>query len=145
LYASHEPEQKFIKSIFNNEDLIDSFIKSPDKEFYQLPYSYKPTEEGSIHVKRDNFNPDFFIKLKDKKEILVVEIKAEGDGSQKNKAKYRDGKEHFDELNKRLKTNKKDWKYHFYFLSPENYSDFYQAIRDNKYEGWKSALMQELE
>ena len=33
-------------------------IKSPDKGFYQLPYSYKPTEEGSTHVKRDNFNPD---------------------------------------------------------------------------------------
>ena len=105
LFVSYDPEHRFTNSLFNNIDLFDSVFKSPDKGFYWFPYSYKPDEKGSTHVKRDNFNPDFFIKLKDKNEILVVEIKEDGDTKQRNKAKYRDGKAHFDSLNKKLKEN----------------------------------------
>jgi type III restriction enzyme len=154
LFVSYEPERRFTNSLFNNIDLFDSIFKSPDKGFYCFPYSYKPDEKGSTHVKRDNFNPDFFIKLKDKNEILVVEIKAdeilvveikaEGDTKQRNKAKYRDGKLHFDSLNKKLKENSIDWKYHFYFLSPEDRAEFFQAVRDGRYKNWKSGLMQGL-
>lgn len=144
LYVSHEPEYKFGQSLFNNVELLDSIFKSPDKGFYWFPYSYKPDEIASTHVKRENFNPDFFLKLKDKNEILVVEIKADDDTKQKNKAKYRDGKEHFDNLNTKLKENKINWLYYFYFLSPEDITEFFQAIRDNRYNNWKSTLMQEL-
>ncbi len=144
LFVSYEPEHRFANSLFNNIDLFDSIFKSPDKGFYSFPYSYKPDEKGSTHVKRDNFNPDFFIKLKDKNEILVVELKEEGDTSQRNKAKYRDGKAHFDSLNKKLKENEINWEYHFYFLSPEDRIEFFQAIRDDRYKNWKSGLMQEL-
>ena len=77
-------------------------------------------------------------------QILVVEIKADDDTKQKNKAKYRDGKEHFDNLNTKLKENKINWLYYFCFLSPEDITEFYQAIRDNRYNNWKSTLMQEL-
>jgi type III restriction enzyme len=144
LFVSYEPEYKFTQSIFNNIDLIDSFIKSPDKGFYAFPYSYKPDEKASTHVKRENFNPDFFLKIKEKNEILVVEMKADGDTHQKNRAKYRDGKEHFGLLNARLKENKIEWIYHFYFLSPEDIPEFFQTIRDERYKVWKSTLMQEL-
>ncbi|MDO9567569.1 MAG: DEAD/DEAH box helicase family protein [Candidatus Desulfaltia sp.] len=144
LFVSYEPEHRFANSLFNNINLFDSIFKSPDKGFYWFPYSYKPDEKGSTHVKRENFNPDFFIKLKDKNEILVVEIKADSDTNQKNKAKYRDGKAHFDSLNKKLKENGIDWKYHFYFLSPEDRTEFFQAVRDGRYKNWKSGLMQEL-
>ncbi len=144
IYVSSTPEYKFTSSIFNNIEKIDFFIKSPDKNFYYFPYSYKPTADGSTHVKRENFNPDFLIKLKAKNEILVVEIKAEGDSSQKNKAKYRDGKDHFEELNKLLNAGKKDWKYYFYFLSPDDIVPFFQAIKDNIYVGWQSSLMNDL-
>ena len=124
--------------------MFDSFIKSPNKGFYYFPYSYKPTEEGSSHVKRENFNPDFFLKLKSKIEVLVVEIKKDGDSSQRNKAKYRDGKIHFEELNKKLEEKKFNWKYYFYFLSPEDITEFFQALRESRYANWKSTLMQEL-
>ena len=144
LFVSYEPERRFANSLFNNINLFDSIFKSPDKGFYWFPYSYKPDEKGSTHVKRENFNPDFFIKLKDKNEILVVEIKADSDTNQKNKAKYRDGKTHFDSLNKKLKENGIDWKYHFYFLSPEDRTEFFQAVRDSRYKNWKSGLMQGL-
>jgi len=145
IYTSYKPECSFTKLIFENIDLFDSILKSSDKGFYYFPYSYKPTETGSTHVKREHFNPDFFIKVKGKNEVLVVEIKADGDSSQKNKAKYRDGLVHFNELNSKLASKKIKWTYHFYFLSEENYTDFFQAIRSNKYSGWKSVLMQELE
>ena len=144
LYVSHTPEYKFTRSFFNNIELFDSIIKSPDKGFYYFPYSYKPTEEKSTHVKRENFNPDFFVKLAGKREILVVEIKAEGDIKQKNRAKYRDGKKHFEMLNEKLKEKGIKWTYYFYFLSPEDITEFFQAIRDNRYKVWKSSLMQQL-
>ncbi len=144
VYVSFEPERRFLKTLQANIDLIGAFLKSPDKGFYHFPYSYKPAEIGSSHVKRENFNPDFFLKLKDKNEILVVEIKADGDSHPKNKAKYRDAQEHFKILNEKLVANKLDWKYHFYFLSPENYTDFFQAVRAERLN-WKSELMQLLD
>ncbi len=144
-YVSFKPERKFTRSLFNNIDLFESVLKSPDKGFYWFPYSYKPDEKAMTHVKRENFNPDFFLKMQSEKEIIVVEMKADGDTNQKNRAKYRDGKEHFKALNKRLKESKIDWKYYFYFLSPEDITDFFQSVKDNRYASWKSTLMQELE
>ena len=72
-------------------------------------------------------------------------MKADGDTNQKNRAKYRDGKEYFEALNIKLKESKIDWKYFFYFLSPEDNTEFFQAVKDNRYSSWKSSLMQELE
>ncbi|MCZ2268642.1 MAG: DEAD/DEAH box helicase family protein [Ignavibacteriales bacterium] len=141
IYASSTPEYNFTNSIFNHIETIDSFIKSPDKNFYCFPYSYKPTEDGSSHVKRENFNPDYFLKVRGEKEILVVEIKKDGDSTQRNKAKYRDGKQHFEKLNELLKAAKINWQYYFYFLSPDDIVEFFQAIRDNRYPKWKSELM----
>lgn len=143
-YVSYEPEYKFTRSIFNNVEFFDSVIKSPDKGFYWFPCSYKSDEIASTHVKRENFNPDFFLKMQSKNEIFVVEIKADGDTNQKNRAKHRDGKKHFDILNGKLKENKIDWIYYFYFLSPEDITEFFQAIKNDRYKNWKSTLMQEL-
>jgi type III restriction enzyme len=145
LYVSFEPERKFTKSLFNNIDLFESVFKSPDKGFYCFPYSYKPDKKAVTHVKRENFNPDFFLKILSKNEILVVEMKADGDNNQKNKAKYRDGKKHFNSLNAKLKENNIDWLYYFYFLSPEDITEFFQAVKDNRYASWNSSLMQSLQ
>ena len=93
---------------------------------------------------RPDFNPDFFIKLKNKNGILVVEMKSEDDLAQKNRAKLRDGAEHFELLNQKLSENGIGWTYHFYFLSPDDITEFFQAVRERRYQGWKSNLMQEL-
>lgn len=143
-YVSHQPEYRFTRALFNHIDLFESVFKSPDKGFYWFPYSYKPGEKAITHVKRENFNPDFFLKIESKNEILVVEIKADGDTKQKNKAKYRDGKEHFDALNEKLKERQIDWTYYFYFLSREDITEFFQAVRDNRHMNWKSTLIQGL-
>ncbi len=145
VYVSYRPEKDFVKNIFRNSNLFMSFIKSPDVGFYEIPYSYKPTEIGSTHVARKTFNPDFFLVVKDTNDILAVEIKDDSDTSQENKAKLRDAIEHFKELNSRLLANNQTWQYYFYFLSPTNYDAFFEAIKAGSYKRWKSELMQELE
>ncbi len=145
LYVTFEPEYRFTKQLIQNAALFDAYLKSPDKGFYSIPYSYKPSDSGETHVKQCSFNPDFFLKVKDKNEILVVETKVDGDSSQKNKAKYRDALEHFKNINHSIGEDKLGWKYIFYFLSPEDYPFFFQKINEGKYIGWKSDLMMGLE
>ncbi|HET7537340.1 MAG TPA: hypothetical protein VFJ90_12855, partial [Candidatus Didemnitutus sp.] len=143
-YASHEPERKFSDLLFENGDLFDAFVKMPNTGGYAFPYSYKPAKAAKTHVANEHFNPDFFIKVAGANDILVVEVKAEGDDSNRNKAKCRDGLKHFASLNERLKEANEKWRYHFYFLSPEDYTRFIAQVRNQKFEGWQSSLMQEL-
>ena len=86
-----------------NGDLFDAFVKMPNTGAYSFPYSYKPAKAGRTHVANEHFNPDFFIKVARAYDILVVEVKAEGDDSNRNRAKCRDGLKHFETLNQRLK------------------------------------------
>lgn len=144
-FASHEPERRFSDLLFENADLLEAFIKMPDQGSYSFPYSYKPSKTGRTQTVNENFNPDYFIRVKDSHDILVVEIKSEGDDSNRNRAKYRDGKSHFNTLNDRLRELGEPWCYNFYFLSPEDYTIFFERVRQGKYSGWKSSLMQELE
>jgi type III restriction enzyme len=144
IVTSSDPEKKFVEHVFLNVGLIDSVFKSPDKGFYALPYSYKPDTTAKTHVKSENFNPDFFIKVAGRQEILVVEIKSDGDDSNKNKAKHREGKKHFAELNQKITEVGWKWTYYFYFLSPEDYPHFFSALKDGRYGKWESGLMTEL-
>jgi type III restriction enzyme len=144
LYASHEPERRFSTLLFGVNNLIEAFIKPPDRGCYSFPYSYKPSKTGKTHAVNEFFNPDFFIRLKGSHELLVVEIKHDGDDSNRNKAKFRDGTAHFKRLNTALEGVGEPWRYHFYFLSPEDYTGFFDRIRDGKFKGWRSDLMVEL-
>ena len=143
-YASFEPERKFSDLLFENADLFDSFVRMPNQGGYAFPYSYKPSKAGKTHVANENFNPDYFIRVRAKHDILVVEVKMEGDDTERNKAKYRDGVKHFETLNAKLKELGEPWRYHFYFLSPEDYTSFFGQVRARNYVGWKSGLMQAL-
>lgn len=128
----------------DHHDLFDAFVKMPNSGGYGFPHSYKPAKAAKTHAANETFNPDFFIKLAGREEILVVEIKADGDDSNRNRAKCRDGALHFATLNERLKEAGEPWRYRFYFLSPNDYTHFFQSIRDGRYDGWKSGLLQEL-
>jgi type III restriction enzyme len=116
----------------------------PDRGGYALPYSYKPAKTGKTHVANENFHPDYFLRLRAANDILVVEVKAEGDDSNRNRAKCRDGEKHFQTLNDRLAEAGEPWRYHFYFLSPEDYTAFFKTVRKGRHAGWRSTLMQEL-
>jgi len=139
VYVTYAPEHQFVKKLYDHAGLIDSFIKNPDKSFYSFPYSYKPETKARTKTRQENFNPDFFLKKGD--DVIVVEIKKDGDDNKKNAAKYRDGKKHFDELNKALETNGNPQRYWFKFLTPSDYDDFFQAIRAGNYRRWRSELM----
>jgi type III restriction enzyme len=58
--VSHSPEKEFVFQLIDNSNYIDSWIKSPDKNFYSIDYEY--WKGGKDRVKR-SFNPDFFIKI----------------------------------------------------------------------------------
>ena len=77
--------------------------------------------------------------------MLVVEIKHDEAGDDnRNKSKFRDAKAHFKRLNEVLSEAGEPWRYHFYFLSPEDYTGFFDRLRDGKLKGWVSGLMKEL-
>jgi len=135
LTVSHDPERKFAKILFQNIELFDAFVKNPDKSFYGIPYSFKK----GTHMKYLNFNSDFFFKKGT--DILVVEIKKNDDESRENIAKNRDAQEHFEKINEK----QDEQKYYFYFLSPEDYAEYFQAVRENRYNNFKSRLMNILE
>ena len=121
--VSHKPERQFVFRLIDNSKLVHSWIKSPDKGFYSLDYTF--WKGGKDRVVR-SFNPDFLIKLElneyirkvggttsnklrdlqnsgVEQVVLVVEIK--GDVEMKErvaKAKSKAGKEHFQQLSERL-------------------------------------------
>jgi len=142
---SHNNEKEFAKYLIEKEyaEKIDAWIKSVDKGFYTVPYSFRSGLESSLerrggHQKWASFNPDFFIKIE--KDILVVEIKSDEDITEVNKGKLRWAKRHFEELNKKQKRQN----YHFYFLSPTDFSTFFEKVIKNKQFSYTSNLEAEL-
>lgn len=135
VFASSEPERRFIEGLCSKDvaKKIDSWIKSRDRGFYSIEYSLKYGSEGSKSRKfrQKSFNPDFFIKVnKDNVDyFLVIEIKADKDDSNENKAKYKYAKEHFERLNQILEDKKINQKYIFHFLSPNGYSEFFEYLK----------------
>lgn len=143
LVARYRPEQKFAEHVFVHADLFDAFFKNVDAGFYSFPYSFKSSIHATSHARTEDFNPDFILKLARRDVVLVVEIKADGDDDNRNKAKLRDAKEHFKRLNERLEAAGKPWRYHFYFLSPDDYGTFFSAIGEDRLE-FVSSLMAQL-
>ncbi len=122
------PEEKFVDLLISEKlsQKIDAWIKSRDMGFYSVEYSWRKGE----HSTQGNFNPDFFLKFGEN--IVVIEIKADGDDSDENKAKYRWAKQHFETLNKELKKSKIKQRYFFHFLSPNSYAEFMEYFCDNR-------------
>jgi len=137
VFASYKPERDFIRRLVNEENakVINAWIKSLDTGFYSIEYSWRKGE----HPKQGSFNPDFFIKVNT--DILVVEIKEDGDTSDENKAKLKYARDHFDRAN-HLQS---DHRYYFNFLSPQSYDIFFQKLREGEYQEFKSSLEADLD
>jgi len=135
--ASHKPERDFIKRLASEENArkIDTWIKSLDVGFYSIEYSWRKGE----HPKQGSFNPDFFIKIGN--DILVLEIKADADVSNENRAKLKYAREHFDRIN----DLQAEHRYYFKFLSPQSYDLFFQSLREGEYHDFKSEIEANLE
>ncbi|MBQ2835778.1 MAG: DEAD/DEAH box helicase family protein [Clostridia bacterium] len=144
--ATSEPERKFISKLIKKEnaDMIDCWIKSPSTGFYSLEYAWKKNPRHGEAIRYDKFNPDFFIKVKNK--MIVVEIKDDSeiqDPSPENIGKYRSAVEHFQVINNYLKTNTQDngiESYHFTMLTPKNYEIFFECIKNGNIDNFNSEL-----
>ncbi len=123
-----EPERKFVELLTKPSicEKLDTWVKSRDMGFYSVEYSWRKGE----HPTPGSFNPDFFLKLGD--DIVVVEIKSDGDDSEENKAKYRWAKKHFEDLNEELKKSEIGQTYFFHFLSPNSYAEFAEYLVDGR-------------
>ncbi|OGW64434.1 MAG: hypothetical protein A3H49_08690 [Nitrospirae bacterium RIFCSPLOWO2_02_FULL_62_14] len=134
--ATSEPERRFVHRLVNPENAsrVSAWIKNADTGFYGIEYSYSRGE----YSKRAVFNPDFFMQLGES-DILVVEIKANeeiSDPSPDNKGKRRAAIEHFDNLN----NLQKDIRYHFCFLTPNDYDLFFAELREGRAMKFQSQL-----
>src|SRR3990167_9015202 len=133
LFTRAEPEKKFVEHLCKKEiaEKIDTWVKSRDQGFYTIEYSWR---KGEHPQKNQQFNPDFFIKIYHDgiDHIIVVEIKADGDDSDENKAKLRWTRQHFVDLNNELRKTGIKQKYLFHFLSPNSYSEFFEYLRDGR-------------
>lgn len=134
--TSFLPEKKFMNLLIkdSNRSHYESFIKSTDKGFYSIPFSYKK----GTHMKYQNFNPDFFIKKSS--QILVVEIKSDFEEADETRAKLRDAVTHFSELNSR----QSEFEYLFFMLSPQDYENFFIGLTGDAMKQYQSKLMTKL-
>jgi type III restriction enzyme len=138
VFATRDPERKFIQALTNEENSknITAWLKSKNQNFYTIDYTIS-TKAGR-HSTQHQFNPDFFILVqKDNKDyIAVVETKSDGDDAEENKAKYKYASEHFSDLNLVLLEKGINQQYFFHFLSPNNYSEFFDCLKDGRlFEG----------
>ncbi len=132
IFSKSEPEKRFIENLCSKENVetIEAWIKSRDQRFYGIEFTWRKGE----HSKQQLFSPDFFVSVTSNlvNYIVVVEIKHDNDDSDENKAKYRWAKKYFSDLNKELQTNDINQQYLLHFLSPVNYSEFFQYLRDGR-------------
>ena len=134
--TNYAPEKKFLNLLLKSqyEIFYDSFIKSTDRGFYSVPYSFKK----GTHMKYLSFNPDFFIKKAN--QILVVEIKGDQEDANESRAKLRDAIVHFSELN--LRQN--EFEYIFLMLGPKDYENFFAGLSSDSVKKYQSSLMEKL-
>ena len=161
--VSHSPEKEFVFQLIDNSDYIDSWIKSPDKNFYSIDYEY--WKGGKDRVRR-SFNPDFFIKidldeyisrlesegkqdhLEELKKlqdegvetlIKVVEIKSDEEQDEATPAKEDYAKAHFERVNKKLSAlNLADLESRYRSDAKQHYS--FDLLTPHHFQGWIADL-----
>ena len=72
---------------------------------------------------------------------MVLEIKANTDVSDENRAKLKYAREHFDRIN----NFQSEYRYYFKFLSPQSYDLFFQSLREGWFHDFKSEIEANLE
>jgi len=135
--VSHDPERRYLRELLSrHEGMIAAWVKSPDTGFYAVPYTL--TING---VARNlTFNPDWFLRVGD--DVLVVETKMDGDTSEENRAKLRGATEYFAAIN-RLGEGRSG-RYYPKFLSPSDYTAFFDSLADGSYPTFLSLLEADL-
>jgi type III restriction enzyme len=137
--ADWNPERRFIGCLCERENAqaVDGWLKNSPQRFYTIEYAWKKGE----HPKRGEFSPDFFIKKSNI--IYVVEIKDHNeidDPSPENQKKFEYAQAHFVRLNEWLKKEGIDTVYQLNFLTPKAFNPFFNQLRKNQANGFRSDL-----
>lgn len=132
-------EARFVRRMTEpqNAKTIDAWLKNTSQKFYAIEYAWKKGE----HPKRGEFSPDFFVKKGDV--ICVVEVKGDEEitePSLESQKKYEYGLAHFQRLNEWLAKEGLSIRYQFNFLSPKDYNKFFEKLRSNDLDGFRSEL-----
>ncbi|MDO8587580.1 MAG: DEAD/DEAH box helicase family protein [Armatimonadota bacterium] len=137
--ADGGPERRFMRLLCTRENALemDAWLKNTPMSFYFIQYAWKKGE----HPKRGEFSPDFFLKQGDR--VFVVEIKDDSeiaDLSPENAKKHEYALAHFNLLNDWLDKENFPERYQFNMLTPKDYNRFFQKLRDNDLQGFRSEL-----
>lgn len=124
------PEINFIKKLDKTDDELQWWFKNSygESKYFGIAYE-KPT--GNFY----SFFPDFILKTK--KETLIIEIKDDKDFKAENVLKLRAGQEY-------LKKYPHKEKLRFYILSPDDYENFFQLLREQELINFKSLFEERL-
>lgn len=143
--ASHNPERRFVQRLMHhkNAPAIKAWIKASDVSFYAIEFTWQ--RGGTGRSKRGQFNPDFFIQLKDADCVAVVEVKADNDDSDQNRGKVAAAHTHFQLINEMLVEAAETRRYTFHLVSPVDYDRFFEALRESKLEAFRSGLQAALQ
>jgi type III restriction enzyme len=138
--TSHTPEREFVRRLLRpiNSAFVDAWVKAPDIGFYSIEFAYQ--REGSGRSTRGSFNPDFFLRLAGRDEVIVVETKANDDDSPLNRGKLTYALEHFNLVNSLLEASGLTRRYSFHVVSPNDYDRFFSALGQNRLDTFTSSL-----
>lgn len=127
ILADQEPEKKFVEQLLKKQmtQKITAWVKARNVGFYSFKYILKRGTEPK------EFNPDFFIKIRDN--IIVIETKSDNDIIRENYSKMVDAQKHFKLVNEMLEVENSPIRYYFNILSPNSYEDFAKTVIDGTY------------
>jgi type III restriction enzyme len=137
--ADFENERRFMRALVDpaNVGKYDAWIKSAPVRFYDIDFAWKKGE----HPKRGKFSPDFFIKVGHL--IVVIEVKGNEDlvfPTEENRKKNEYALSHFDRVNEYLKQQGLPTRYKFTFLTESSFTQFFQSLRDETLDKFRSEL-----
>lgn len=132
--STHQPERDFTRRLFDAEVTaqLGGWVKAPDVGWYGIAFSWRKGD----HTIKGRFFPDYVLQLAGGSDVLFVEIKADGDDNDENKAKFRFAQQHFDRINER----QDQVTYRIKFVSPVSYDAFFQALKKGTAASYVSAL-----
>lgn len=140
VFADSEPERVFLRALFSKDNAphLIAWLKSTSSGFYSVKYEWQKRGVQKL----SNFNPDFFLKVSDDL-ICVIEIKSENEvkePSEENVHKLRFAREHFGKINNHLENLGEPLRYHFNFLTPDDFGSFFTFLSSGKIEQFQSSL-----
>jgi len=125
-----KPERHFITALENTDDELQWWFKNSYGESKYFSIAYKKAN-GHFY----GFYPDFILKTK--KETLIVEIKDNKDFKAENALKLRAGQDYVKRYSHKEKIS-------FHILSPDDYDNFFQLLKDQELSNFKSTFEENL-